>query len=66
MARYHQGTSSRHEAATPLAEVRDDRVDGGGDLDPLHHGRQGCALAPREQTILQAARGAGVRIGAAC
>ncbi|AVA20551.1 MULTISPECIES: hybrid-cluster NAD(P)-dependent oxidoreductase [unclassified Rhizobium] len=65
MARYHQESFQPAQAATPLAEVSDDAsMDAATSIRFTMAGRD-VACAPG-QTILQAARGAGVRIGAAC
>jgi ferredoxin-NADP reductase len=65
MARYHQESFQPAQAATPLAEVSDDTSAEAATSIRFTMAGKDVACAPG-QTILQAARGAGVRIGAAC
>jgi len=65
MARYHQESFQPAQAATPLAEVSDDASTEASTSIRFTMAGKDVACAPG-QTILQAARGAGVRIGAAC
>ncbi|NLR95233.1 hybrid-cluster NAD(P)-dependent oxidoreductase [Rhizobium sp. P38BS-XIX] len=65
MKRYHQESFQPASAATPLAEVADDgSAEAATTIRFTMAGKDvACAAG---QTVLQAARGAGVRIGAAC
>ncbi|WP_028750612.1 hybrid-cluster NAD(P)-dependent oxidoreductase [Rhizobium leucaenae] len=65
MARYHQESFQPAQAATPLAEVSDDASAEAATSIRFTMAGRDVACSPG-QTILQAARGAGVRIGAAC
>jgi ferredoxin-NADP reductase len=65
MARYHQESFQPAQAPTPLAEVSDDgAAEAATSIRFTMAGKE--VACPSGQTILQAARGAGVRIGAAC
>ncbi|ENN89029.1 Ferredoxin oxidoreductase protein [Rhizobium freirei PRF 81] len=65
MSRYHQESFQPANAATPLAEVADDAsTETATTIRFTMAGKD--VLCPAGQTVLQAARGAGVRIGAAC
>ncbi|NTF41133.1 2Fe-2S iron-sulfur cluster-binding protein [Rhizobium rhizogenes] len=65
MKRYHQESFQPANAATPLAEVTDDAsTDAATTIRFTMAGKDVVCAAG--QTVLQAARGAGVRIGAAC
>lgn len=65
MSRYHQESFLPAEAPTPLAEVSDDAPAEEGTTIRFSMAGKDAACASG-QTILQAARAAGVRIGAAC
>ena len=65
MKRYHQESFQPANAATPLAEVSDDAsTETATTIRFTMAGKD--VLCAAGQTVLQAARGAGVRIGAAC
>ncbi|TCR91341.1 hybrid-cluster NAD(P)-dependent oxidoreductase [Rhizobium sp. BK376] len=65
MERYHQESFQPAQAPTPLAEVSDDgAAQAATSIRFTMAGKE--VSCPSGQTILQAARGAGVRIGAAC
>ena len=65
MSRYHQESFQPAQAPTPLAEVSDDAVSEAGTTIRFSLAGKDAACTPG-QTILQAARAAGVRIAAAC
>ncbi|WP_047463531.1 hybrid-cluster NAD(P)-dependent oxidoreductase [Rhizobium rhizogenes] len=65
MARFHQESFQPAQATTPLAEVSDDAPTEAATSISFTMAGKDVPCAPG-QTILQAARGAGVRIGAAC
>ncbi|WP_310228914.1 hybrid-cluster NAD(P)-dependent oxidoreductase [Rhizobium miluonense] len=65
MSRYHQESFQPANAATPLAEVSDDASGEAATTIRFTMAGKDVACAAG-QTVLQAARGAGVRIGAAC
>ncbi len=65
MARYHQESFQPAQAPTPLAEVSDDASSEASTSIRFTMAGKDVACSAG-QTILQAARGAGVRIGAAC
>lgn len=65
MARYHQESFLPAQASAPLAEVGDDACAEASTMIRFAMAGKEASCAPG-QTILQVARAAGVRIGAAC